>query len=73
MVALLTIASDREGCGAHTIAALQMFEPYPPWRLDHLALRARCYAGAGNIGDLGQRAREDLEEFQAADVEPLLK
>jgi len=71
-VALLTIASDREGCGAHTIAALKLFEPYPPWRRDHLALRVRCYAAAG-LHDLAESAREDLEDFDAAAGEPLIK
>jgi predicted membrane-bound spermidine synthase len=68
--ALVTIAAEFEGCGRRTIDALSAFEPHVPWRRDHLVLRVRCYGEAG-MGELAKRAREELEEFEEAEAEPL--
>ena len=68
--ALLAIASRAEGCGPHTLAALQGLEPYVPWQRDHLLLRAQCYANAG-LTDAARRARNELDQFEDAEPETL--
>jgi len=65
------IAKEMEGCGPHTIAALQALEPWPPWRRDLLDLRVDCY-GSAMLPRLRDRARRDLDAFITAEPLPLL-
>ncbi|HEY6844026.1 MAG TPA: hypothetical protein VI391_07655, partial [Thermoanaerobaculia bacterium] len=65
------ISNLMEGCGPHTVAALQSLEPWAPWRRDVLKLRADCY-GTAMLSDLHERAQRDLDAFTKSEPLPLL-
>ncbi|HLJ73073.1 MAG TPA: fused MFS/spermidine synthase, partial [Thermoanaerobaculia bacterium] len=65
------IANQMEGCGPHTVAALQALEPWAPWRRDVLQLRVDCY-GSAMLSDLQDRAKRDLDAFTKSEPLPLL-
>lgn len=69
--ARIMIAPLFDGCGQQTLASLHLVEPYPFWRRDVLAIRARCYSEAGD--DLASRAVRDYEEFVAGQPAPLFR
>jgi spermidine synthase len=70
---LLTLATDIERrCGPLTLGELRVFEPYPPWNGEHLALRVACYSRNGPP-ELAERAVREYNEFLAAEAAPVLK
>jgi hypothetical protein len=69
--ALIQLATEFDGCGKTTIAALRAVEPHPYWMRDHLRIRATCYERAG-LTALAERAWEDLERYRASEVRPLI-
>jgi len=62
---LIDTAYRFDGCGQHTLAALQAAEPYPFWEENLLVIRARCYVQTKH--DLASQAVDDLERFRAAE------
>jgi spermidine synthase len=69
-VIALGVAEKIGGCGPETIAALEVFEPYPLWRGHTLQLRASCYTRTRHR--LAAQAQGDLEEFMQAQPPELL-
>ncbi len=64
-LARIIIAPLFDRCGAHTIEALRVMEPYPIWQRHVLTIRANCYALAKLA--LAPRAWEDLARFEDAE------
>jgi spermidine synthase len=67
----LMVLSATEGCSARTVEALKALEPYPPFRLENLMIRADCYAKMGDA--LTTRAREELAAFRRNEPEEFVK
>ncbi len=57
-------------CNPSVIATLETFEPWPPWRRDHLDMRAECYSRTDH--PLAAEAARDLLELLADQPAPFL-
>ncbi|HEX8251782.1 MAG TPA: fused MFS/spermidine synthase, partial [Thermoanaerobaculia bacterium] len=69
-IARAIIAGRAPRCGKLQIAALEDLEPNTPYRADILRLRVRCYGETRH--PLAERARQELRDFAAKDVEELV-
>jgi spermidine synthase len=69
---MIHLAYRGEGCGRHTLGALQAVEPNPFWDGATLNIRARCYEQAG-LYALRERAQSDLQTFVENEAMPIVR